>query len=410
MIIFVFILGGLVGALITYWFTQRLRRPADKPENLQEKVSIPELPSPETDVQQLLAEEKARLQAQLQAGEEENRRTAQQLAEEKARLEAQRQATEEENRRTAQQLAEEKARLEAQPKAAEEENRRTAQQLAEEKARLEAQLQAGEEENRRTAQQLAEEKARLEAQRQAAEEENLRTVQELLTEEKTRMEAQRQAAEEENRRTAQQLAEEKARLEAQWQAVEEENRRTAQQLAEEKARLEAQWQAAEEENRRIAQQQAAEEKARLEAQRLAAEESAKAAAPKPVVAKTPAETLVMIVDDSKVGRIKTNRVLLSHQFQVQMAEDGRDAVNKIAARIPDLVITDVEMPEMDGFELTIHIRQNPATANIPVIVISGNHAEYATRAKEVGADMMLGKPYSDEDLVGHVNRLLQSRG
>lgn len=118
MIIFAFILGGLLGALVTYWFTQRLRRPVDKPENLQEKVSTPELPSPETDVQQLLAEERARLEAQRQAGEEENRRTAQQLAEEKARLEVQRQAAEEENRRAAQQLAEEKARLEAQPRAA----------------------------------------------------------------------------------------------------------------------------------------------------------------------------------------------------------------------------------------------------------------------------------------------------
>ncbi|MBK7006725.1 MAG: response regulator [Burkholderiales bacterium] len=116
----------------------------------------------------------------------------------------------------------------------------------------------------------------------------------------------------------------------------------------------------------------------------------------------------MIVDDSKVGRVKTNRFLLNQHFQSQMAEDGLDAVQKIAAQMPDIVITDVEMPGMDGFELTREIRRNPATAHLPVIIISGNDEGYAARAQEVGADLILGKPYSETDMAAHLHRFMQN--
>jgi CheY-like chemotaxis protein len=246
-------------------------------------------------------------------------------------------------------------------------------------------------------------------ERNAAEDATRLEAQRLAAEETARLEAQRLAAEEASRVEAQRLAaEEAARVEAQRLAAEETARVEAQRLAaEETARLEAQRLAAEETARLEAQRLAAEETARLEAQRLAAEETARLEVQRLAV-KNPADTLVMIVDDSKVGRIKTNRLLLSNQFQSQMAEDGRDAVNKIAARMPDIVITDVEMPEMDGFELTIHIRQNPATAHLPVIIISGNKEEYESRAKEVGADFILGKPYTDSDLMEKVRHYMQS--
>ena len=176
--------------------------------------------------------------------------------------------------------------------------------------------------------------------------------------------------------------------------------------AEAEAQREAQRIAAEAEAHREAQRIAAEAEAQREAQRIAAEQSRHVVATKPP--KTPEETMVMIVDDSKVGRIKTNRFLLNNQFQVQMAEDGRDAVQKIAAHMPDIVITDVEMPVMDGFELTEEIRRNPATAHLPVIIISGNNDGYATRAQEVGADLILGKPYSETDMVAHLHRFMQN--
>ena len=177
------------------------------------------------------------------------------------------------------------------------------------------------------------------------------------------------------------------------------------QRAAARAQREAQRAAAEAEAQREAQHIAAEEEAIRETQRVAAEQALQLSAKKPT--KTPEETIVMIVDDSKVGRIKTNRFLVNNQFKTQMAEDGRDAVQKIAAQMPDIVLTDVEMPEMDGFELTEEIRRNPATAHLPVIIISGNNDGYATRAQEVGADLILGKPYSETDMVDHIHRFMR---
>ncbi|UUZ54645.1 response regulator [Massilia sp. H-1] len=121
------------------------------------------------------------------------------------------------------------------------------------------------------------------------------------------------------------------------------------------------------------------EAARLEAVRIVKE--AAAAAPAAPKQKAAADTVVMIADDSKVVRVKTNRFLTNNQFQVQQAEDGLDAVKQIGERMPDILITDVEMPGMNGFELTQHLRSNPALRHIPVIMISAEES-YGPKAKE----------------------------
>ncbi len=74
--------------------------------------------------------------------------------------------------------------------------------------------------------------------------------------------------------------------------------------------------------------------------------------------------------------------------------------------MPDIVITDVEMPGMNGFELTRHIRESPLTAHIPVIMISAEES-YGPKAKEAGVDILLGKPYSDEVMLGHIQRFMR---
>ncbi len=239
--------------------------------------------------------------------------------------------------------------------------------------------------------QRAASRAQREAQHIAAEAEALREAQRAEAQAEAQREAQRIAAEAEALREAQRAeAQAEAQREAQRIAAEAEALREAQ-------RAEAQAEA-QRESLRIA--------AAEEAQRIAAEMALQRSATKPI--KTPEETIVMIVDDSKVGRVKTNRFLLNNQFKAQMAEDGRDAVQKIAAHMPDIVITDVEMPEMDGFELTQEIRRNPATAHLPVIIISGNNDGYAERAHEVGADLILGKPYSEADMVEHLHRFMRN--
>ncbi|MDM5175818.1 response regulator [Massilia sp. DJPM01] len=174
---------------------------------------------------------------------------------------------------------------------------------------------------------------------------------------------------------------------------------------------------------RLAAEQAAQADAqRSAAARLAEEEAARQQAAAPVAPAAPAaparviepkaaaDTVVMIADDSKVVRVKTNRLLVNNQFQVAMAEDGLDAMKQIAERMPDVLITDVEMPGMNGFELTRHVRENPLTAHIPVIMISAEES-YQTKAADAGVDVLLGKPYSDTVMIDHIQRFMrQGRG
>jgi CheY-like chemotaxis protein len=131
------------------------------------------------------------------------------------------------------------------------------------------------------------------------------------------------------------------------------------------------------------------------------------AAPAPAAGpKAANDTLVMIADDSKVVRVKTNRLLMNNQFQVQQAEDGLDAVKQIADRMPDILITDVEMPGLNGFELTRHVRNSPLTAHIPVIMISAEES-YGPKAAEAGVDILLCKPYADEVMIAHIQRFMR---
>ena len=221
-----------------------------------------------------------------------------------------------------------------------------------------------------------------------------------------RVEAERvAAAEREARRQAAQLAEQ------QRQAVEAQRLAAAQAERERVAAAERAAQAAQaaqaERERRAAEQAerervalaAAAAEAEREAQRLAAEQ---AAAPPPLPPKGAAQTLVLVADDSKVVRIKTGRLLAQHQYQVSYASDGLDAVQQMQAQLPDVLITDVEMPGMDGFELTRHIRANPQTAQLPVIMITAADDRHRDEASAAGVSVLLGKPYSDEALIAHI--------
>ena len=314
------------------------------------------------------------------------------------------------------QRAASRAAREAKRIAAEEEARHEAERMAAEEAVLrEAQRIAAEEVTRRDALRIAaEEEMRLQALRIAADEETILEAQRLAeaAEAAAQLEAQRIAAQEKATREAQRLATvDDARREVQRLAAEEKSRQEAQRIAdEEKAPIEAEAEA-QAETAREAQRTADEAEAAHQEQQAAIEQEISVhaeSAATPVVAKLPSEAVVMIVDDSKVGRIKTNRFLVNNQFQTQLAEDGCDALENINADMPDIVITDVEMPNMDGFELTKQIRSNPATAHIPIIIISGNNDGYAERSKEVGADLILGKPYSEEDMVAQLQQFLRN--
>ncbi len=122
----------------------------------------------------------------------------------------------------------------------------------------------------------------------------------------------------------------------------------------------------------------------------------------PMVLKTAAQTLVLLVDDSKMVRVKSTRLLSSHQFQVMTAVDGVDALKQLENCCPDIVITDVDMPGMDGFALVNALRGNPRTQHIPIVMITSAEDRHREEALRVGVGLVLGKPYDEAALVAHI--------
>ena len=118
--------------------------------------------------------------------------------------------------------------------------------------------------------------------------------------------------------------------------------------------------------------------------------------------------VALVVDDSLTMRKVLSRVLEREGFEVITANDGMDAVQKLQLIMPDIILTDIEMPRMDGFEFSRHVRDNTKTSDIPLIVISSRTAEkHRNVAKELGVNAFLGKPVQDDELIEQVNALLK---
>jgi chemosensory pili system protein ChpA (sensor histidine kinase/response regulator) len=120
------------------------------------------------------------------------------------------------------------------------------------------------------------------------------------------------------------------------------------------------------------------------------------------------QPVVMVVDDSITMRKVTSRVLERHDMEVITAKDGLDAVEKLQDRIPDLVLLDIEMPRMDGYELATYMRNDPRLRTVPIIMITSRTGEkHRQRAFEIGVDRYLGKPYQEADLLRNVEETLR---
>lgn len=111
----------------------------------------------------------------------------------------------------------------------------------------------------------------------------------------------------------------------------------------------------------------------------------------------------MLADDSKIVRVKTSRVLAAQGYQVVLAESAEEAIEKMAQQLPHVLITDVEMPGMDGFGLTRHVRATAATAALPVIMITSSD-DRKEAAAAAGVSTLLGKPYPEDQLVACIER------
>ncbi len=117
---------------------------------------------------------------------------------------------------------------------------------------------------------------------------------------------------------------------------------------------------------------------------------------------TTAATLptVMVVDDSLTVRKITGRLLAREGYRVALAKDGVDALEQLLELVPDVVISDIEMPRMDGFDLVRNIRADKRLGKLPIIMITSRTAEKHRRhALEIGASNYLGKPYDEDDLL-----------
>ncbi|WP_425480011.1 response regulator [Aerolutibacter ruishenii] len=120
--------------------------------------------------------------------------------------------------------------------------------------------------------------------------------------------------------------------------------------------------------------------------------------------------LVMVVDDSITMRKVTGRVLERANFEVATAKDGLDALERMAEIVPDLMLLDIEMPRMDGYELATAMKADPRLRNVPIIMITSRTGEkHRERAFEIGVNRYLGKPYQEPELLRNVHDLLGGR-
>ncbi len=120
--------------------------------------------------------------------------------------------------------------------------------------------------------------------------------------------------------------------------------------------------------------------------------------------------IVLVVDDSLTMRKVLSRVLEREDYEVVTANDGMDAIEKLQEITPDIILTDIEMPRMDGFEFARYVRDNPATIKTPLVMISSRTADkHRNVAAEIGVDAFLGKPVQDETLIEQVSALLNRK-
>ncbi|NJD26092.1 MAG: response regulator [Betaproteobacteria bacterium] len=124
----------------------------------------------------------------------------------------------------------------------------------------------------------------------------------------------------------------------------------------------------------------------------------------------PAMPTVMVVDDSLTVRKITSRMLTREGFQVVLAKDGVDALEQLLDVTPDVILSDIEMPRMDGFDFVRNVRADSRLAKIPVIMITSRTAEkHRTYAIEIGASAYLGKPYDEDQLLGLIRGFVTAK-
>ncbi|MGE0115938.1 MAG: Hpt domain-containing protein [Steroidobacteraceae bacterium] len=121
-------------------------------------------------------------------------------------------------------------------------------------------------------------------------------------------------------------------------------------------------------------------------------------------------TFALVVDDSITVRRVTQRLLERHGMRVLTAKDGIDALEILQEHVPDVILLDIEMPRMDGYELATQVRSNPRLADIPIVMITSRVSEkHRARAIEIGVNDYLGKPYQENQLLDAIEPLVHAK-
>ena len=121
-------------------------------------------------------------------------------------------------------------------------------------------------------------------------------------------------------------------------------------------------------------------------------------------------TFALVVDDSITVRRVTQRLLERNGMRVLTAKDGVDAVSLLQENLPDIILLDIEMPRMDGYEVAAHVRNDPRLKDIPIVMITSRVSEkHRARAIELGVDDYLGKPYQASQRLDAIEPLVNRR-
>ncbi len=119
-------------------------------------------------------------------------------------------------------------------------------------------------------------------------------------------------------------------------------------------------------------------------------------------------TFALVVDDSITVRRVTQRLLERNGMRVLTARDGLDAVSLLQDHVPDIILLDIEMPRMDGYEVAKHVRNDTRLKDVPIIMITSRVGEkHRARAIELGVNDYLGKPYQEAQLLDAIAPLVE---